>query len=120
VPRDQLVRPGRRRSLMRRALEGITPSEVLERPRKAFRFRSLLVPVRDGMQRIRSLLAHSRAAAMGLVDPGIASRVLDRSIAAGDPRWAHALIRLVLFELWLESLAGAEKTGAGSKLEFVA
>jgi asparagine synthase (glutamine-hydrolysing) len=36
VPRDQLVRPGQRRSLMRRALGGIVPEELLNRRRKAF------------------------------------------------------------------------------------
>lgn len=36
IPRDQLVRPGQRRSLMRRALVGIVPDDVLSRRRKAF------------------------------------------------------------------------------------
>jgi|SRR6266480_2909100 len=36
IPREQLVRPGQRRSLMRRALVGIVPKEILERRRKAF------------------------------------------------------------------------------------
>lgn len=36
IPRDQLVRPGQRRSLTRRALAGIVPDEVLNRRRKAF------------------------------------------------------------------------------------
>jgi asparagine synthase (glutamine-hydrolysing) len=36
IPRDQLVRPGQRRSLMRRALKGIVPDAVLDRRRKAY------------------------------------------------------------------------------------
>lgn len=36
IPRQQLIRPGERRSLMRRALEGIVPEEILKRRRKAF------------------------------------------------------------------------------------
>ena len=36
IPRDQLVRPGERRSLMRRALKGVVPDEVLGRKRKAY------------------------------------------------------------------------------------
>ena len=36
IPREQLVRPGQRRSLMRRALIGIVPDELLNRKRKAF------------------------------------------------------------------------------------
>lgn len=40
IPREQLVRPGQRRSLLRRALLGIVPDEVLSRKRKAFVSRS--------------------------------------------------------------------------------
>lgn len=36
IPREQLVRPGQRRSLMRRALVGIVPDELLQRKRKAY------------------------------------------------------------------------------------
>jgi len=36
IPRDQIVRVGQRRSLMRRALVGIVPDELLNRKRKAF------------------------------------------------------------------------------------
>ena len=36
IPREQLVRPGFRRSLMRRSLAGIVPPEILHRRRKGF------------------------------------------------------------------------------------
>src|SRR5208337_2777911 len=36
VPREQLVRPGQRRSLMRRSLADIVPDELLNRRRKAY------------------------------------------------------------------------------------
>ena len=36
VPREQLLRPGQRRSLMRRALVGVVPEEILNRKRKAY------------------------------------------------------------------------------------
>ena len=36
IPREQLVRPTQRRSLMRRALVGIVPEEILNRKAKAF------------------------------------------------------------------------------------
>jgi asparagine synthase (glutamine-hydrolysing) len=36
IPREQLVRPGHRRSLLRRSLAGIVPDEILNRRRKAF------------------------------------------------------------------------------------
>ena len=40
IPREQLVRPTQRRSLMRRALVGIVPDEILNRKTKAFVARS--------------------------------------------------------------------------------
>jgi asparagine synthase (glutamine-hydrolysing) len=36
IPREQLVRPGQRRSLLRRSLAGIVPDEILNRRRKAY------------------------------------------------------------------------------------
>ena len=36
IPREQIVRVGQRRSLMKRALVGIVPDELLNRRRKAF------------------------------------------------------------------------------------
>ncbi|HYY72954.1 MAG TPA: asparagine synthase-related protein [Candidatus Bathyarchaeia archaeon] len=38
VPRDQIVRVGQRRSLMKRSLVGIVPAELLNRRRKAFEY----------------------------------------------------------------------------------
>jgi asparagine synthase (glutamine-hydrolysing) len=43
IPRDQLIRPGQRRSLMRRALAGIVPDELLNRRRKGFIARGPLI-----------------------------------------------------------------------------
>src|SRR5262249_46118660 len=42
VPPNQLIRPNERRSLMRRALAGIVPQELLHRKRKAFVIRGPL------------------------------------------------------------------------------
>jgi|ERR1700677_1680770 asparagine synthase (glutamine-hydrolysing) len=36
IPREQMVRPGQRRSLMRRTLAGLVPPEILDRKRKAY------------------------------------------------------------------------------------
>jgi len=45
IPREQLVRPGQRRSLMRRALVGIVPDELVNRKRKAFVGRAPMVAI---------------------------------------------------------------------------
>ena len=43
VPRERLLQPGFRRSLMRRALRGLVPDEILNRRRKAFAVRRPLI-----------------------------------------------------------------------------
>src|SRR5581483_4360900 len=45
IPRQQLVRPNERRSLMRRALKGVVPDQVLNRRRKAFVIRSPIITI---------------------------------------------------------------------------
>ena len=45
IPREQIIRPGERRSLMRRALVGIVPAGILNRRRKAFAARSPMMGV---------------------------------------------------------------------------
>jgi asparagine synthase (glutamine-hydrolysing) len=52
VPREQLVRPQQRRSLMRRALVGLVPKEVLERRRKAYVTRGLVNALRAEWARL--------------------------------------------------------------------
>ena len=105
VPPGQLVRPGQRRSLMRRALAGITPREILERPRKAFRFHGVVVPLRRSIPRLRALIGQSKTAAMGLIEPRRLEEWIPRILGSEDPRWVHPLTRFVLYELWSRSLA---------------
>jgi asparagine synthase (glutamine-hydrolysing) len=65
---SQLVRPHQRRSLMRRALAGIVPAEILERKRKAFVVRSTIVGLRaelSGTRPTRDMLT----AFLGIIDP---------------------------------------------------
>jgi asparagine synthase (glutamine-hydrolysing) len=51
IPRSQLVRPHQRRSLMRRALAGLVPSEILERRRKACVTRGLVNSLKNEWNR---------------------------------------------------------------------
>jgi asparagine synthase (glutamine-hydrolysing) len=109
VPRERLVRPGRRRALMRRALAQIVPSEILERRRKSFLSRSPLFWLHDGQQTFRDLIRRSSAASRGLLDPLKLLAALDLAVAASDLQWSTHLIRFVWFELWLEA-AGTKLT----------
>ena len=103
IPREQIVRPGRRRSLMRRALKNIVPVKVLERRRKAYCIRKPLLSIQEGQDRIRKLFDNSRAVELGFVDRAELGRALELTVEGRDIRWLNPLRRVISFELWLLS-----------------
>jgi asparagine synthase (glutamine-hydrolysing) len=100
VPRNQLLRPGRRRSLMRRALNGVVPAGILERRRKAFRIRGPLVLLRDNHQRLEQLFDTPRLEIMGMIDSAVFRESIRLALEGHDPRWLHSLFRAIHYELW--------------------
>jgi asparagine synthase (glutamine-hydrolysing) len=103
IPREQLVRPGRRRSLMRRALVGIVPPEILERPRKAFQIAAPLKAIRHAHAKLERVFQESVLADLGLIDAQ-ALRTSLRATADGRTEWWQALLKTIATELWLQSL----------------
>jgi asparagine synthase (glutamine-hydrolysing) len=103
LPPEQLVRPGQRRSLMRRALKGIVPKEILERRRKAFLARGPLTLLQNSEDRIRSLFANSLMEQFGFVDSAQLIAAL-ASINRGETSINRtALMRTIGFELWMQA-----------------
>jgi asparagine synthase (glutamine-hydrolysing) len=95
VPREQLVRPGQRRSLMRRALVGIVPDEILGRKRKAFLARAPL-----------NLIPREwpvSAETAGILDPRSFSEAL-RNARCGQRSRVVPLLRALAVESWLRNL----------------
>jgi asparagine synthase (glutamine-hydrolysing) len=105
VPRKQIVQPGRRRTLMRRALKEIVPEEILERRRKAFLSRSSVKLLASTCQRVEAIVSDSSFVAAGKLDSNEIGRVLKSVIEKGDTRWAQALLRTAFFLMWLDSAA---------------
>jgi len=103
IPSRQLVQPGRRRSLMRRALKNIVPNEVLERRRKAYLVRGPINLIRRERDWLAEQFRSLRCVEMGLVDPSSLPAALDSVAINGDPRWMPYLMRLISLELWLAS-----------------
>jgi asparagine synthase (glutamine-hydrolysing) len=103
VPREQLVRPGRRRSLMRRALREIVPTEILERRRKAFLIRGPLALLQESRGKIEALFADSCAVDRGFIDPAAFRSSLQLTVQGVDHKWRRALMNTVSFELWLRA-----------------
>jgi asparagine synthase (glutamine-hydrolysing) len=108
IPREQLVRPGRRRSLMRRALQGIVPTEVLERRRKAFLSRGPLAAIQSAQRYLHALFEDSMLEEHGWIDSKKLLDSLDRTIAGTTTFHRAALMRAIGLELWLQSRRTAD------------
>ncbi len=98
IPRDQLVRPGRRRFLQRNALRGIVPAEILER-RKSFLVRGPMTALAAQFKQFanRGMIT----ASLGILDPESFSRYLGR-VRAGEETAIVPLMRLLTIERWLQ------------------
>jgi asparagine synthase (glutamine-hydrolysing) len=110
IPREQLVGPGRRRSLMRRALRGVVPAEVLERPRKGSLIRGPLMSLQRSDAAIRSIFEGSVAGSMGLIDEGRLKIALTEIVKGTSPRWWPAVIKAMHLEFWLRMQAESHST----------
>jgi asparagine synthase (glutamine-hydrolysing) len=100
IPREQLVRPGQRRSLMRRALREIVPQEILERRRKAFVIRSPLLRIQRTWMQVSELANDSLLAELQLINPERFQSALERA-REGNPESLVPLLRALHLELWL-------------------
>jgi asparagine synthase (glutamine-hydrolysing) len=111
IPREQILRPGRRRSLMRRALVNIVPVEVLERRRKAYQLRAPLHTLQQAHDVLEKLFAEPMLADAGLIDLTLLRHFLWRT-AEGDPAWWQAMLRTIALELWLRSIGPDKRRSA--------
>jgi asparagine synthase (glutamine-hydrolysing) len=104
IPCEQLARPGRRRSLMRRALSEIVPIQILERRRKAHIVCGPIRAVRSGRPLIERMFHSSMQEALGLIDSERLLNALDRMMKGEEAQWHPGMRRAIDIELWLESL----------------
>lgn len=103
LPREQMLRPGQRRSLMRRALAGIVPEEILNRKRKAFVIHGPLKAISVEWEQLRFLCARMRSDSLGIIDScGFRSALTDARGGRMVP--LVPLLRTVALERWLRSL----------------
>jgi asparagine synthase (glutamine-hydrolysing) len=110
LPSEYLAKPGRRRFLMRAALTGIVPEEILERRRKAFLLTSQLNHIRQLTLRFVSLIENSSLADRGYIDKSAIHRALDRTVRGTDIRLWGFLLRFVGLETWLQHREGGAHT----------
>ena len=103
IPREQLVRPTQRRSLMRRALAGIVPNEVLDRRGKAFVVRSPMVAIANDWAHFAEMTQNMLGSSLGIVDPERISEVLQK-VRRGEEVPMITLRRTLFLEDWLKDL----------------
>ena len=103
VPASQLVRPGQRRSLMRRALAGIVPDEVLNRRRKAFAARTPTFSILAEWNRLMEISQQMVSGDLGLVDANVFHEQVRRA-RDGQEIPVVPLMRTLRLEFWLRGL----------------
>ena len=105
IPREQLTRPGQRRSLMRRALADIVPAEVRNRRRKGFVTRRLRDALNIENKQLKELVSDMRLASFGIVDQAKFVAWLQKA-RTGHEFPGVRMARTVCLELWIRSVMG--------------
>jgi asparagine synthase (glutamine-hydrolysing) len=107
VPRDQLVRPGQRRSLMRRALAGIVPDEILNRKRKAYVTRSSSLEIVSDWDKLLREPQQLTSSRLGIVIAEEFAKAV-KKVREGRDVAVVPLYRTLAIERWLSHLRGQE------------
>lgn len=102
IPREQLVRPGQRRSLMRRALKGVVPEEILNRKRKAFVSRAPALAIRASFAKRRPTEV-SVLGSLGIIDEEKFAAEMKKNLL-GEEVPIVPLLRVLILESWLRNL----------------
>lgn len=106
LPRELKVRGLRGKYLLRRAMDGVVPHEILTRRKAGFG-----APIRRWLQqelrdRARELLLGGELVKRGLVQPGVVGRVLEEH-AAGSRDHSYRVWSLLGLEIWCRAVLGA-------------
>ncbi|PYX50211.1 MAG: hypothetical protein DMG76_35330 [Acidobacteria bacterium] len=104
IPGEQILRPGQRRSLMRRALRGIDPKEILERKRKAFVARAPMTYLANDWASLSTLIHQMALNSLGIIDSEKLLEELQKARSGEVVSLPH-LLRPLVAERWLRSLA---------------
>jgi asparagine synthase (glutamine-hydrolysing) len=102
IPREQMVRPHQRRSLMRRALAGLVPCEILDRKRKAYVSRGVVKILATEWSRLNER-GPWRSEENGLVISSSLAAAVQQA-AQGEDTFTLPLLRIMALELWLRDL----------------
>jgi len=104
LPPGQLLRPGERRSLMRRSLRGIVPHEILSRRTKQFAERTPLAIMEKNWPELRRAFESSETARFGFIDESRFLAELEEA-RRGKPIHIVRVMKTIALEFWLKDLA---------------
>jgi asparagine synthase (glutamine-hydrolysing) len=102
VPRTVLVRPGRRRAMMRNALRNLVPTEVLERRRKGARSRSIALTLKLQERRVSTLFDSLPQPMADLADRHILQQSAVEAVRRSDLSRIQPVLRAILIQLWCQ------------------
>jgi len=106
VPREQILRPGQRRSLMRRALAGIVPDLILYRKRKAFVARAPIDALNNQWPALLEITKRMLSDDFGFVNSREFLKALVR-VREGQEIPIVAVLRTFQIEHWIRNLSVA-------------
>ncbi len=103
IPATQLLRPGDRRSLMRRSLKNIVPEEILSRQTKQFGARTPVMAIERNLDEVRKAFESPVSATLGYINKDAFMERLDAA-RAGKQIHITRMLRTISLELWLHDL----------------
>jgi asparagine synthase (glutamine-hydrolysing) len=103
IPASQLLRPGERRSLMRRSLAGIVPQEILSRRTKQFGARTPVVALEKNWDELQMICDSALSSNLGFVNHASFLEQL-RATRNGKQTSILRLLKTISLELWLRDL----------------
>lgn len=104
IPASQLLRPGQRRSLMRRALSGLVPAEILSRRTKGSVARSALATIETDWPALEQLFISPLSATAGYINRTRFEECM-HAARAGDAPQLVDLMKTLHLEAWMRNLA---------------
>ncbi len=105
IPASQLLRPGERRSLMRRSLAGIVPQEILSRRTKQVGARTPVLVLEKHWDELQNIYERSLSAGLRYVHEDRFLKVISDA-RAGKTVPLVRVLRTISLEYWLRDLAG--------------
>lgn len=103
IPADQLLRPGERRSLMRRSLVGIVPQEILSRRTKQVGARTPMIILEKYWDELQRTYQMSLSSRLGYIDEAQLLRTICDA-RAGKSVSVMRVLWTISLEYWLRDL----------------